>query len=129
MSKQLSKNQASRSHPEESMPGVYGTRSKESLKPAPAHESVRDNIDVDESKGGVGKKKAAPAHVGPQNQPGQERDSLNEKQINRVSRPVPGDAKEVPGAAARARQETHGKLINADGTSQATPGTKVARLV
>jgi hypothetical protein len=92
----MSKNQVatSRSDPEDSL----GSHTKASQRPQPAHTSVRDNVDIDEALGNGGAKKhATPAHVGPQNQPGQERDSLNERQINRVSRPVPGDAKEVPG--------------------------------
>jgi|ERR1700730_13949958 len=122
MSKQtVSKNQASRSVPEDSLGKPQHT--KASQRPVtPAHESVRDNIDIDESKGGSGpKKKAAPANVGFWNEPGQERDSLNKRQINRVSRPVPGDAKEVPGGAAKARRAgPHGSVIHVDGTSQAT---------
>ena len=112
------KSQASQSHPEDSR----GEHSKASQKPSPAHTSVRDNIDIDEALGGVGKKKASPAHVGAQNQPGQERDSLNERQINRVSRPLPGDAREVPGGARKARNAgPHGSAIHADGSSQAAP--------
>jgi hypothetical protein len=97
---QASKSQASRSHPEDSR----REHSKASQKPSPANASVRDNIDIDEAKGGVKKVVATPAHVGPHNEHGQERDSLNERQINRVSRPVPQDAKEVPGGARKARR-------------------------
>jgi hypothetical protein len=122
----MSKNEvASRSHPEDSR----GEHSKASQKPSPANASVRDNIDIDEAKGGVKKVVATPAHVGPQNQPGQERDALNESQINRVSRPVPQDAKEVPGGAAKARRAgPHGKQIHADGSNDATSGKSVARI-
>lgn len=123
----MSKNEVvSRSHPEDSR----GEHSKASQKPSPAHTSVRDNIDIDEALGGVSKKKASPAHVGAQNQPGQERDSLNERQIKRVSRPVPRDAKEVPGGARKARNAgPHGKQIHADGSNDAATGPKkVARI-
>ena len=87
----------------------------------------RDNVDVDETKGGVSKKKAAPAHVGQWNIPGEHEETLRKGAFpNREA----GVVKESgPKRVQAARQETHGKLINADGTSQATPGTKVARLV
>jgi hypothetical protein len=123
----MSKNEvASRSHSEDALSG----HPKNVQRPAPAHTSVRDNIDIDEAKGGVKKTKATPAHVGPQNQPGQECDSLNERQIKRVSRPVPPDAKEVPGGAAKARRAgPHGKQIHADGSNDAATGpNKVARI-
>jgi hypothetical protein len=121
----MSKNEvASRSHPEDALGKNQHT--KASQKPSPANTSVRDNIDIDEALGnGRAKKHATPAHVGPHNQPGQECDSLNERQINRIPRPVPGDAKEVPGGAAKARRAgPHGSVIHADGTSQASPTKK-----
>ena len=117
----MSQTQASKSHTEDALRG----HSKASQRPVPAHTSVRDDIEIDEALGGVGKKKATPAHVGPQNQLGQERDSLNERQIQRIPRPVPGDAKDVPGGARKARNAgPHGRVIHADGTSQATPSKK-----
>ena len=68
MSKQtVSKNQASRSDVHDSMPGVYGAHSKESQRPEPAHQYTgqRPSLNIDEAKGGVKKKKPAPAHQGP----------------------------------------------------------------
>jgi hypothetical protein len=118
--------QASRSHPEDSR----GEHSKASQKPSPANSQPgTTSTNVHESRDVVEKTKPTPAHVGPHKQSGQERDSLNQNQANRVRRPVPADAKEVVGAAARARQEVHGKLVHSDGTSQATPSKKqVARI-
>ena len=113
---------ASRSHPEDAL----GAHSKASQRPMPANSQPgTTSTNVHEARDVVQKRKPTPAHVGPHNQPGQERDSLNERQIKRVSRPVPADAQEVPGAAARARRAgPHGKVIHADGTSQATPSKK-----
>jgi hypothetical protein len=123
----MSKTQASRSHPEDSR----GEHSKASQKPSPANSQPgKTSTNVHESRDVVQKTKPTPAHVGPHKQPGQERDSLNQAQANRVSRPVPGDAKEVPGGAAKARNAgPHGSVIHADGSSQATPSKKqVARI-
>ena len=124
----MSKNQTatSRSHPEDSL----GSHTKASQRPQPAHTSVRDNIDVDEAKGGVKKVVATRAHTGPQNQPGQECDSLNERQITRIPRPVPQDAKEIPGGARKARNAgPHGSAIQTDGSSQAASNKhNVARI-
>jgi hypothetical protein len=129
MSKQTAvRNQASCSHPEDAL-GVGHSKSVQ--KPNPAHLSQRENVDVDEALGNGGAKKhATRAHTGPQNQPGQERDSLNEAQINRIPRPVPGDAKEVPGGATKARRAgPHGKQIHVDGSNDAATGPKkVARI-
>src|SRR5712664_925064 len=112
MSKQtVSKNQASRSVPEDSL----GATPKSVQKATPAHEYTgqRTSLDIDEARDKTSKKKPAPANGGFHSQPGQERDSLNEAQINRVSRPVPGDAKETPGGAAKARRAgPHGSVIH-----------------
>ena len=115
---QASKSQASRSHPEDAL----GAHSKASQRPVPANSQPgTTSTNIHEARDVVQKKKPTPAHVGPQNQPGQERDSLNEGQINRVSRSVPQDAKEVPGGARKARNAGYGSVIHADGSSQAAP--------
>jgi hypothetical protein len=126
MSRQTVSSQASRSHQDDAL--RLPQHSKFSQQPTPAHLSERNNVDVDEAKGGVAKKKSA-AHVGPQNRPGEERDSLNEKQNARINRSHPGDAREVPGGAAKARRAgPHGKPIHADGSNDATSGKSVARI-
>ena len=122
MSKQtVVRNQASRSHQEDALGKPQHT--KASQRPlTPAHESVRESIDVDEAKGGVKKVVRDPGHVGPQNRPGEERDSLNEKQIARIDRSHPGDAREISNGAAKARKAgPHGNQIDASGDNNAAP--------
>jgi hypothetical protein len=64
------------------------------------------------------KVKGTAPHVGPWNVPGEERETLREGAFSNRKQ---GEVREVPGAAARARRATHGKLIHADGSSQAQP--------
>src|SRR5689334_539455 len=114
--------QASRSHPEDSR----GEHSKASQKPTPAHSSVRESIDVDEAKGGVKKVHRVPAHLTHfHDLQDEHKETLREGAFpNRKA----GVAREVAGAAARARRELRGKLVHADGSSDATSGKKVARI-
>jgi hypothetical protein len=122
------KSQASRSHPEDALGKQQHTKASQRPAPANSQPGTTSN-NVHESRDVILKKTPIPAHVGPQNQPGQERDSLNETQINRVGRPVPGDAKETPNGAAKARRATYGRVIHADGSSQAQPNThRVAKI-
>src|ERR1700719_3905747 len=113
---QASRSQASKSSPEDAL----GKIPKSIQKAVPAHVGAfTSTSDINEALGGKTKKMAPPANGGFQNQPGQERDSLNERQLSRVSRPVPGDAKEVPNGAAKARRAgPHGKIVQTDGSSQ-----------
>jgi hypothetical protein len=117
---QVSK-QASRSHPEESMPGVYGEKSKASLRPvSPANSQPGSTSHPEEALGGHVKKHAVPAHVGVHKEQGQEHDSLSK--LNRFDRSVPGDAREVPNGAARARRAgPHGSQIDSSGDNNAAP--------
>ena len=116
------KSQALRSHPEDSR----GEHSKASQKASPSNsQHGTTSTNVHESRDVIEKTKPSPAHVGPHKQQGQERDSLNQSQANRVPRPVPGDAREVLNGAAKARRSgPHGSVVHTDGTSQATPSKK-----
>jgi hypothetical protein len=116
----MSKKVASKSHVDD----AKGGHSKESQRPEPANQYTgsRTSLDVNEARDKTSKKKAAPANGGFHNRPNEERDSLNEAQSNRVSRPVPANAKEVPNGAAKARRAgPHGSVMHADGSSQAAP--------
>jgi len=125
MSKQtVSKNQASRSDVHDSMPNVYTVPSKESQRPEPANSTTRDNINVDESKGGVKKRKATPAHLTHfHDLKGEHEETKDSSRF--TNRKNPGDAKEISHGAAKARNAgPHGNVIHADGTSQASPSKK-----
>src|ERR1700724_1269113 len=98
------KNQASKSHPEDTL----GSHSKKSQTPVPANsQSGTTSRDIHESRDVTQKTKPTPAHVGPWKVPGEERESLREGAFR--NRQHPGDAKEIPNAAARARRAIHGK--------------------
>src|SRR4029077_7778220 len=129
MSKQTaSKNQASRSDVHDSMPNVYDVPSKDGQRPSPAHISVRDNIDVDESKGGESKKKNEAKRTHFHDLPGEHEETLRKGAFQ--NRKHPGDAKEVPNGAARARKAgPHGAQIDASGDNNAAQKKRrVARI-
>jgi hypothetical protein len=108
--------QASKSHTEDAL----GGHSKRSQTPVPANSKPgTTSTNIDEALGGVAKVKGTAPHVGPWNTPNEERESLRENAF--PNRKAPADAREVAGAAARARRLTHGKLIHADGSTQASP--------
>jgi len=112
----MSKKVASKSHVDD----AKGGHSKESQRPEPAHQysGPRPSTNTEEAFGGVPKNKPAAAHVGPWNIPGEHEETLRRGAFpNRKQ----GEVKEVPNAASKARKATFGKLIHADGTSQATP--------
>lgn len=117
------KNQASRSHPEDSL----GSHSKVSQTPVPANSQTgTTSTNVHESRDVSAKTKSKPAHLTSwHNLPGEHEESLRRGAFPNRNQ---GEVKESAGAAARARQQMRGKLIHGDGTSDARPGKRVARI-
>ena len=110
-------NQASFSHPEDALRKKQ--HSKSSQQPTPAHLSERNNVDVEESLGGVKKVKSTTAtHY-------HDRKNEHEETLRKgafQNRKHPGDAKEFPNGAAKARKAgPHGAQIDASGDNNAAP--------
>jgi hypothetical protein len=112
------KNQGSRSDVNDSL----GHTSKDRQRPIPANSQPgTTSTNVHESRDVVQKEKPTPAHLTHfHDLQGEHKESLREGAF--PNRKHPGDAKEVPNGATRARRTgPHGHVIHADGSSQAQP--------
>ena|SRR5258708_37608272 len=114
----MSKTQASKSDPRDALGGT----DKNKQKPENAHvyKGQRTSLDPCESRDRTPKKKPEAAHVGPWNIPGEHEETLRKGAF--PNRKAPGDAKEVPGGAAKARRAgPHGSQINSSSDNNAAP--------
>ena len=123
----MSKTVTSKSHVDD----AKGGHSKQSQRPEPAHQYAgqRTSLDVDEAKQRTSKKKPEPAHLTHfHDLKGEHEETLRAGAF--PNRKHPGDAKEVPGGAAKARRAgPHGHQVDTNGDNDATPKKRhVARI-